>query len=29
MKIDWDFVGGLVCCCLMLVILWAFLWVFA
>ena len=27
MKIDWDFVGGFLCCCVMLVMLWAFLWV--
>ena len=29
MKIDWDFVGGFLCCCLVLVMIWAFLWVFA
>lgn len=26
-RIDWDFVGGFLCCCLMLVMVWAFLWV--
>ena len=29
MKIDLDFVGGFLCCCLVLVMIWAFLWVFA
>lgn len=29
MKINWDFVCGFLCCCLVLVILWASLWVFA
>ena len=29
MKIDWDFIGGFLCCCLVLVMFWAFLWVFA
>lgn len=29
MKIDLDFIGGFLCCCLTLVMLWAFLWVFA
>ena len=25
MKIDWNFVGGFICCCVMLVMVWAFL----
>ena len=29
MKIDLNFIGGFLCCCLVLVIVWAFLWVFA
>lgn len=29
MKIDWDFIGGFLCCCLVLVMVWAFLWVVA
>lgn len=29
MNIDLDFVGGFLCCCLVLVMTWAFLWVFA
>lgn len=29
MKIDWNFVGGFICCCLALVTLWALVWVFA
>lgn len=26
-KIDFDFVGGFLCCLLMLIMTWAFLWV--
>ena len=29
MKINWDFIGGLLCCCLVLVMAWALLWMFA
>ena len=25
MKIDWDFIGGFLCCCIMLVMVWALL----
>jgi hypothetical protein len=27
MKIDWDFVGGLLCCVLIIVLFWAVMWV--
>ena len=26
-RIDWDFVGGFLCCILLMVIAWAWLWV--
>ena len=29
MRIDWDFVGGFLCCCLVLAMVWAFMWVVA
>ena len=29
MKIDYDFWLGFLCCCLILIMFWAFLWVFA